>query len=250
MTNEFILPHTHFHRCVISVELSESFKAIFTEKWENGDDPVVAAIADTISQVLDHSKDHLDQFFYRKLANLLLSATVECYLSSFLQAGGNNREGYRFDNDVHAAIRVSEDYTSLKDMFTKYEEDLKYGGLRGNPGSTKTPLEDVIEPIAALQSVLQVGEFNFCEDAVKVLHEKYPGDGLEIVRCAITYRPEGSMRPAEKRAFERAAAEFCQRLDNVKNVEKGLAPPVSVQEEATPAKQGFFSRVFGYGGKG
>jgi hypothetical protein len=228
-------------------ELHDSFCSIFSEQWENGEEPVVGMIADTINQVLEHSKENMEQFFYRKLANLLLTATVDCYLAALLNAGGNNPDTFRFVNEIEAAHRVFEDYSTLREMFSKYEEDLTYGGLRGIPGSSKTPLEDALEPIAALQGVLQVGQFSQAEDHVKVLYERYPNDGLEIVRCAIVYRPEGSMRPTEKRAFERAATEYCQRLDAVKNTEMGLAPPSTAEAEETPAKKGagFFSRFFG-----
>ena len=238
-------------RCVLNNELKPNFCAIFTEKWESGEEPVAEIIADTIYQVLELCKSNLEQFFYRKLANILLTSTIECYLGSILRVGDEVPD-FRFQNDLVVASRVLDDLNIFKELFSKYEEDLTYGGLRAKPGSDTNPLEDALEPIAALQQVLLSGQFAMAEDYVKILYERYPAEAYLIVRCAIQYRPDGSMRPAEKKAFERATVEYIQRLDAVKKIEMGLAPPPPLQsaDDDKPAKKagGFFSRIFGGGG--
>lgn len=236
-------------RSVIQNELQPCFQAIFSQEWENRE-PIAGEIVDTLDQVLELCKDKLEQFFYRKLANLLLTSTVDCYLAAILVVGGDDHDNFRFMDDLQTAYQVEQDFSMFKELFAKYEEDLTYGGLRGKPGSQKTPLEDALEPIAALQSVLQSGQFLSAEEAIRCLFERYPDDGLAIVRCAIVFRPDGSLRPQEKKSFDKAAIEFHQRLENVKKMELGIAPPPmeEIVEDKKP-KQGFFSNMFGFGGK-
>lgn len=115
--------------------------------------------------------------------------------------------------------------------------------------------QDCLEPIRALQSVLQAGQFQAAEDATRLLLERYPSDGLAIVRCAILFRPDGALRPYEKKAYEKSAIEFHRRLEAVKKMESG-GPPPSVdgaegdEQDKQPApKPGFFGRMFGFGKK-
>ena len=217
-------------RSVLQSELQQCFLAIFSPEWERGE-PVAGVIVDTLDQVLEMCRDKLELFYYRKLTFILLSSSVELYLAAILRAGGDSHDTYRFTDDLATAYQVDADLNMIKEMFSKYEDDLTYGGLRAKPGSAKTPLDDSLEPIAALQAVLQAGQFLAAEEAIKILLEKYPDDGVAIVRCAIVFRPDGSLRPAEKKSFERAVLEYHDRLQAVKNADLGVAP----QSHATMA---------------
>lgn len=123
-------------RIIIEEIEEEIFNRIFSMEWQNETSNICESLVATYEDYFNDLSTWLSSHYFYKLLRNIFELTIKYYIMAIRKHAGTNN--FYFLKELSVASKIYHDCYVLAEFFSKYQKELRYGGLKVSPNYTPT----------------------------------------------------------------------------------------------------------------